>query len=46
MQLTEHASAGKPPLVPQQVVFTMPKGVAPGTRLQMIPVGQVMKRGI
>jgi len=29
----------------EHVVFTLPKGVAPGTRLQMVPTRQVMQRG-
>ena len=38
-KITTVASSG------DEVVFTLPKGVAPGTRLQMIPMRQVMKRG-
>jgi hypothetical protein len=38
-KITAVASSG------DEVIFTLPKGVAPGTRLQMIPTRQVMKRG-
>lgn len=38
-KITAIASSG------DEVIFTLPKGVSPGTRLQMIPTRQVMKRG-